>query len=73
MYLSPRNIKYDRKTYDLLDLLGDIGGVTEVVTIIFGFMMFPISEHSFNLQAAKSFFLARTVDQDMFVYKNSDC
>ena len=57
-----------RNTYDFLDLLGDIGGVTEVAMLAFGFFMFPISEHSFILLAAKRLFLARTDDQEMFVY-----
>ena len=72
IYLSPANVKYYRKTYDLLDLLGDIGGVTEVVMITFGFMLLPISEHSFTLRAAKRLFLARTDDPEMFVYKPGD-
>ena len=52
MYLSSTNIKYQRKTYDLLDLLGDLGGVTEVVMLLFGFFLFPLTEHSFTLVAA---------------------
>ena len=67
VYLSSNNIKYDRKTYDFLDLLGDIGGVTEIVTLFFGFFMLPITEHSFTLLAAKRLFLARTDDPNMFV------
>jgi len=34
--------------------------------------MFPISEHSFTLKAAKRLFLARTNDKDMFVYTDAD-
>jgi len=49
-----------------------LGGVTEVVMLSFGFMMFPISEHSFTLKAAKRLFLARTDDKEMFVYTHGD-
>ena len=44
----------------------------EIVMISFGFLMFPISEHSFTLKAAKRLFLARTNDKDMFVYTDAD-
>jgi len=49
-----------------------LGGVTEVIMITFGFMMFPISEHSFTLKAAKRLFLARTDDPEMFIYNIGD-
>jgi len=43
-----------------MDLLGDLGGVTEVVMICFGFFLFPIAEHSFTMKAIKNLYLART-------------
>ena len=48
-------------------MLGRLGGITNVMMILFGFMIFPISEHSFILKAAKKLFLARTRDGSMFV------
>lgn len=36
--------------------------------ILFGFLIFPISEHSFVLKAAKLLFIARTRDPDMFAH-----
>jgi hypothetical protein len=35
---------HKRKVYGFLDLLGDLGGVTEIVMIVFGFFLFSISE-----------------------------
>ena len=52
MYISENNVKYSRSTYDFLDLLGDLGGVVEVISIVFGIFLYPISEHSFVLVAA---------------------
>ena len=49
-----------RAIYSLFDLLGDLGGVTEVLLIMFGAILYPISEHSFVMDAMKRFFLART-------------
>jgi hypothetical protein len=51
----------------MLDLLGDLGGVTEVIMILFGFFVFPFSEHQFTMAAAKKLFLARTTDDTIFV------
>ena len=51
-----------RTIYNLFDLLGDLGGVTEIIMIVFGAFLFPISEHSFTMDAMKKFFLARTKD-----------
>jgi len=45
---------------EAFDLLGDLGGVIEVIIVLFGFMIYPISEHSFMLKATKKFFKART-------------
>tara|TARA_B110000285_G_C14549118_1_gene348390 strand:+ start:83 stop:349 length:267 start_codon:yes stop_codon:yes gene_type:complete len=47
-------------------LLGKLGGVTNVLMILFGFLLFSISEHSFVLKAAKKFFMARTRDNHLF-------
>jgi hypothetical protein len=50
-----------------LDLLGDLGGATEVIMIIFGFFIFPVAEHQFTIAAAKRLFLARTKDNSIFL------
>ena len=52
MFMFPESVKYTRQVYGILDLLGDLGGVTEVIMICFGIFLFPISEHSFNMKAA---------------------
>ena len=53
----------------MFDLLGDLGGVTEVIMICFGFMLYPISEHSFYLKAFKKLFIAKTADDKIFIRK----
>ena len=50
-----------------MDLLGDLGGVTEVIMIIFGFILYPISEHSYTLKAIKRLYLARTNKNGLFL------
>jgi hypothetical protein len=38
----------------------------EVIFLTFGFIFFPMSEHSFYLKAMKSLFYARTVNKELF-------
>ena len=51
----------------MLDLLGDLGGVTEVFMIFFSALLMPISDHSFLVKAMKKLFIARTRDEDLFM------
>lgn len=64
--LNQENIKHMRKIYSLIDLLGDLGGITEVVMLGFGFFLYSVSQHSFYLKAAKRLFLARTKNEKVF-------
>lgn len=47
-------------------MLGDLGGVTEVIMLCLGIFFFPISEASYNMMSAKRMFLARTKDNEFF-------
>jgi len=58
---------HNRKIYGVIDLLGDLGGVTEVIMIVFGVFLFPVSEFSFVMKAAKRLFLARTRENEFFM------
>lgn len=66
IYLSSLQKTNDRAIYGLIDLLGDLGGVLEVIMVITGIFICPISEHHFILQATKRMFLARTKRNDLF-------
>ena len=57
---------HKRKIYDIVALLGDLGGVTEVITLAMGLFLFPISESSYNMMSTKRMFLARTKDENLF-------
>ena len=65
-FLTTEKVSYSRQAYGMLDLLGDLGGVTEVLMIVFGIILFPISEHSFYLHAARLLFLGKTEDESLF-------
>ena len=60
--LSDRQTDHSRKIFGWLDLLAKLGGITNVCMMLFGFFLFPISEHSYVLKAAKKLFIARTRD-----------
>lgn len=42
------------------EMLGGIGGVFELLIMILGIIMFPLSEHNFIYSAAKRLYFART-------------
>ena len=57
----------------MLDLFGELGGVLEIVILILGSFLLPISRHSFYIEAIRTLFFARTKEGDlMFEKKNED-
>ena len=66
MIFSPEALKHERRAYAFFDLLGDLGGILEVSTIVFGLILIPIAEHVFIKAVAKTFFMARTDDETLF-------
>ena len=64
--LSNRQTDHSRKIFGWLDLLGKLGGITNVCMLLFGFFLFPIAEHGYVLKAAKKLFIARTRDPTLF-------
>lgn len=70
MTLSREESYNERSIYNFLDLLGDLGGLTECFMLVFGFFLFPISEHSFLLQATKKLFFAKTDDDQLLLKPN---
>lgn len=55
-----------RRVFGWFDLLGKLGGITNVMMLLFGFFLYPISEHSYVLKVAKKLFIARTRDSKVF-------
>ena len=59
-------ISHSREVYNLMDLIGDLGGVLEVITFMFGIFLVPISEFSFVIKALQKLYLARTTQTGLF-------
>jgi hypothetical protein len=64
---SREEVAHERSVYNFLDLLGDLGGLTECFMLSFGFFLFPISEHSFIVQASKKLFIAKSKNDNLFM------
>lgn len=69
--LSLTNVgdKFERKSYGWLDLLGDLGGVAELMMICLGIFVHPISQHSFLMQGIGKLYKAKTHRGKMFAKK----
>ena len=65
-------VTHVRRIYSLFELIGDLGGITEVVMLCFGFFLYSVSEHSFVLKAVKKLFKARTKDPNLFKRKKTE-
>lgn len=71
-WLNNFGTKYNREVYNFLDLLGDLGGVMEVIDVIIGFFLLSISEFSYNLEVMSKLFFARTKDDNLLLAPNLD-
>jgi hypothetical protein len=43
-----------------------LGGISEIMFLIFGFLFYPMSRHSFHVQAIEKLYLAKTIDKATF-------
>ena len=53
--------------YSFLKLIGDLGGVLEILVLLFVYFMTPITSYSFNMQAMENLYLARSKDASLFL------
>lgn len=66
LMISDEKFVHTRNVYKFLDLLGDYGGLQEVLLILVGFLIAPFAEHSFTLEAIRKLYLAKTKDETLF-------
>ena len=69
--LSNVVVSHSRQVYNILDLLGYYGGLAEVVTVVFAFLVGPLAEHSFLLKAIKKLYFVKTSDSTLFAQPKS--
>ena len=68
--LAATKIEHTREVYNLMDLIGELGGVLEILIVLCSYFVCPISEHTFVLKALESLYLGRTFDKNLFVKSN---
>jgi hypothetical protein len=66
LYRDNFKVNHDRMIYGLIDLLGDLGGVLEIVLLVTGFFLNNIAEHSFYTNSISKLYMANTKDTKMF-------
>jgi hypothetical protein len=67
--LDQEQLIHKRTTYNLLDLMSDLGGVMELFLLIVGYFIAPVSEHSFIMKAIRMVYMAKTKDTKIFCDK----
>ena len=58
--------EHERSIYTIMDLIGDLGGVHDLIVLFFSFFMSGISEHSFVSKALGILYLVKTTKPDLF-------
>ena len=64
--------EFEREVYNLIDLLGDLGGVLEILVMICGVFLFPVSEFKFILKAFELLYIAKSSDSNLFKDKTNE-
>ena len=59
-------VEHTREVYSVMDILGDLGGLIELVFGAIGIFILPISHYQFNVKAIQTMFLAKTKDKSLF-------
>jgi len=60
-----------RTSYNLFDLVGDLGGVFELLITTGGVFLMHVSQHSFTLSAIKKLYLVKSTDSQLFDHRHS--
>ena len=72
IFMSSNVYVHKRKIYDIVAVLGDLGGVTEVLMLCVGYLLFPIAESSYRMMSTKKMFIARTKNGNLFNDANEE-
>ena len=59
-------VEHTREAYNFVDLLGDLGGVFDVIVFIASFFTVAISEQTFILKYLEMMYYAKTKDKTLF-------
>lgn len=69
MMLDPRVEMHTRQISNVLDLLGELGGVLDVMVLLVFFFVAPVAEHSYFMAVFNKLYLAKTKSSNVFKNK----
>ena len=58
--LAPSVHIHKREVYNMISLVGDLGGALEIFTLIIGLVVKSVSKYSFNMKFLQNFYMAKT-------------
>lgn len=61
----------ERNVYNLMNFIGDIGGVVDVILLVLGIFINPFQEHSFVMKALKKLYLVKSKIKTPFIVKEA--
>ena len=64
--INPNYKAHERTKYALFDLLGDFGGVMQVLFLIGEYLLSAYAENNFLIKAFQKLYMARTNDSTLF-------
>lgn len=59
-------IEHERQIYTFMDLIGNLGGVHDLILLLFSLFFGSISEHSYILKALEKLYLVKTKEKTIF-------
>ena len=61
-------VMHSRKEYNFIDLLGDVGGIQNILTLLCGFFFFRLSQFAMQLDSFNRLFVLDEKDRlDLFL------
>ena len=72
MEIGPASILYQRISYSLIEVAKDVGGLTNVLIVIFSLLNMPFAHFSSFIKSLKRLYLVRTKDKNLFKHKDQN-
>lgn len=64
--IGPSSLLYQRVSYGFIDVAKDVGGLTNVLVVIFSLTNYPLANFSSLLKAIKRLYFVRSKDEKLF-------
>ena len=70
--LDDSGILYERTVYDIMSVIGDWGGVVQVIEVVGGILVSSWASFNYTLKSIKVLYNVRTKDKYLFLKPKSD-